>query len=138
MYGDAKPLLRREWRLQEPSQSDVVRHKAYRAQIQLVVCEHLKSVGKRVTFCDYQVSWTIGTPSPEAIRPFSIPAVDAKYTYTVHEARTGRLVKTFRLPGKEIRCPQSLRDDERNAVAPLRPDEDELDRRLRPLIEDPR
>ncbi|MEQ4719639.1 hypothetical protein [Nonomuraea sp. B19D2] len=103
-----------------------------------MVCEHLKSVGKRVTLCDYRVSQIIGTPSPEAIRPFSIPAVDAKYAYTVYEARTGRLVKTFTLPGKEIRCPRNLRDYQRNVVAPLRPDDDERDWRLRPFIEDPR
>lgn len=76
---------------------------------QLVVCEYLASTGQPVNYCAFMA---IGNrPGPQS---YSIPIVTAQYTYEVREARTGRLVTTFNLPGGSAFYEQS-----QNTIGPL-------------------
>jgi hypothetical protein len=68
---------------------------------------------------------------------FDVDVFDATYDFRVIEARTGRMVQNFSLPGTTELCPFSY-------IAPAGPpsiaravSDDDLTNRLRPLVEEP-
>ena len=92
---------------------------AYAAQIQLVVCEYLISVGAAIpdAQCGQYISEdTIGRPG------IFVDVVRARYRYEVREAKTARLLGTFELNGsgslpREGVCPQYLNDAKRGIAS---------------------
>ncbi|CAG7645489.1 hypothetical protein [Actinacidiphila bryophytorum] len=98
---------------------------------QLAVCMSGPTVtGRKVHTCSYSVSSLdeVGT---------AYDMVSAYYDFTVFEARTGRLVKSFRIHGGEGNwdCPSAIRSGARGVAQTF--GDDALESRLRGLVEGP-
>ncbi|MCK2239090.1 MULTISPECIES: hypothetical protein [unclassified Crossiella] len=89
------PLLPRRW---YPAMSD----QFDRNRVTLVVCAFLP------TPAGTQRTGTCDCADQETKRPRAVDIVPARYSFTVLEARTGRKIGQFTLPGSENHCPRGL------------------------------
>lgn len=124
------PDLPKEWAADQSDNPEVLTNFAHEADFQRaqpVLCMSVpQSVDTTpIDSCPYGVVTAI----------FEVKVVSATYTFTLLEARTGRLVTSVQMPGSLGACPWKFGGNADNYKIAAAPDETELETKLRPYVE---